>query len=1342
MTKRTFTNRRYLDAVNDHIVIFDGAMGTSIQKYHLSAEDFGGTQYDGCNDYLVITRPDVIEAIHQSFLDVGSEAVETNTFRSNRLTLAEYGLQDRTLEINRTAAQLARRVCDRVAAATGIPRFVAGSIGPSGKLPSGNDPDLSNITFEELAAIFYEQAQGLTEGGADVLLVETSQDILEVKAAIVGINRYFEDAGVRIPLQVQVTLDTTGRMLFGTDISGALATLEALPIDVIGMNCSTGPEYMTAPIKYLVENSHLPISVLPNAGLPINVDGEAVYPMEPEPFSHMVAEFARWGVGIVGGCCGTTPEHLKLLYKEVHGREYVETLTPSQKETLTPDPSPDLRCSRWSSGRGEKDSAGSGDHSALGTRHSSLDAAPTPGQKETLTPDPSPSGRGEDDVRDVDRPSFLGEELRSAATQGEVSGGASDNSALGTQHSTLDATLTPSQKETLTPDPSPSGRGEDDESVNEGDAARGASHSALSTHHSSLGSLRPPTPRTAPDVARVSSGMTATPMVQNPGPTLIGERVNSQGSRKVKRLLLADDYDSLVQIAVDQVSSGAHMLDVCVALTERADERAQMQAVVKKLAQAIEVPLIIDTTEPDVAEAALALYPGRGVINGNNLENGRERIDRILPIAKKHGAAVISMTIDEEGMAHTREKKFEIAKRIFDIAVDEYGLSPHDMIFDTLTFPLTTGQAELRGDAVETIEGIRLIKQNLPGAMTALGVSNVSFGVGEAARGVLNSVFLYHAVQAGLDMAIVNPAHITPYAEIPADQRKIADDLIFNTDEDALPRFIQYFEHNQIAVAAGEQADPTEGMTSEQALHWQIVHRKKEGVEQLIDDCLTRQDAVGVLNNVLLPAMKEVGDKFGAGELILPFVLQSAEVMKKSVAHLEQFMDKVEGSSKGVVVLATVYGDVHDIGKNLVKTILSNNGYTVHDLGKQVPANTIIDKAVEYHANAIGLSALLVSTSKQMPLIVNELARRNLKYPVLIGGAAINRKFGRRILFLEDGGEPYTPGVFYCNDAFEGLSVMDNLTGAARESFVSQIIDEAHAEQGKPAPRRRTADSTVAKTVKPAPAIPTPPFWGARKVDYMPLEIVLKHLHKPELYRLNWGAKNAHGERWAQLEAEFEARLDRMSREALRDKSLLPQAVYGYFPAQSDGDDLIIYDPAPFNARNGGGEPEKVEIARFAFPRQPIGDYLCISDYYAPVDSGQVDVVTLQVVTVGAAARAKFDVLEAADLFGEAYFFHGLSVQAAEATANYMTAHVRRELGLAENQGKRYSWGYPACPDLADHQIVLRLLPQAAEIGLSLTPESFQWVPEQSTAAIFTHHPDAKYYSVGSLDRSVQILGS
>src|SRR5690606_10139531 len=542
---------------------------------------------------------------------------------------------------------------------------------------------------------------------------------------------------------------------------------------------------------------------------------------------------------------------------------------------------------------------------------------------------------------------------------------------------------------------------------------------------------RRPKKRTPQREAKASSNMKATPMVQNPAPTMIGERVNSQGSRKVKQLLLEEDYDSIVQIAVDQVERGAHMLDVCVALTERDDEKAQMEKLVKKLAMAVEVPLIIDTTEAAVAEAALALYPGRAIINGNSLENARERIDKILPIAKKYGAGVLSMTIDEEGMAHDRQKKYEIARRITDIAINEYGMKAEDLIFDTLNFPLTTGQAELRNEPVETIEGIRLIKENIPGVMTALGVSNVSFGVSPAARGVLNSVFLYHAVRAGLDMAIVNPAHITPYAEIPDEQRKLAEDLIFNTDENALPRFIQYFEENQVAVAGREEEDPTKDMTSEQALHWQIVHRRKEGVEALIDDCLTRQDAVGVLNNVLLPAMKEVGDKFGAGELILPFVLQSAEVMKKAVAYLEQFLERIDGYTKGTIVLATVYGDVHDIGKSLVNTILSNNGYTVHDLGKQVPVNTIIEKAVEVGADAIGLSALLVSTSKQMPACVQELDRRGLNIPVLIGGAAINRRFGRRALFL-DGDRPYSGGVFYCKDAFEGLTTVDALQDPER----------------------------------------------------------------------------------------------------------------------------------------------------------------------------------------------------------------------------------------------------------------------------------------------------------------------
>jgi len=709
------------------------------------------------------------------------------------------------------------------------------------------------------------------------------------------------------------------------------------------------------------------------------------------------------------------------------------------------------------------------------------------------------------------------------------------------------------------------------------------------------------------------------------------------------------------------------------------------------------------------------------------------------------------MTIDEEGMAHTRDKKYAIAQRITDIAVNEYGMSPEDLIFDTLTFPLTTGQEELRNDALETLEGIRLIKQNIPGVMTALGVSNVSFGVTPAARGVLNSVFLYHAVQAGLDMAIVNPAHITPYAEIPDDQRKIANNLIFNTDVDALPRFIQYFEQNTVTSGGKEVEDPTAEMTSEQAVHWQIVHRKKEGVEALVDDCLTRQDAVGVLNNVLLPAMKEVGDKFGSGELILPFVLQSAEVMKKTVGYLEQFMDKVEGSTKGTVVLATVYGDVHDIGKNLVKTILSNNGYMVHDLGKQVPANTIIEKAQEYNADAIGLSALLVSTSKQMPLIVNELARRDLKFPVLIGGAAINRKFGRRILFLDDGGQPYEPGVFYCKDAFEGLHVMDKLVSPEHESFLSQTIAEGYEEQGKPAPRKRERGIS-ASTVKPAPSIPTPPFWGVKSIHEMPLEIVFKYLEKKELFRLSWGATNTHGDAWTKLEKEFEERLARMQKEAIRDKTLRPQAVYGYFPVNRDGDDLIVWDHRPFaevvgtthvsSVTTNGHRPELIEVARFSFPRQPNGEFLCLADYFAPVESGVVDVVGLQVVTVGEAASQAFDKLQGADNYSEAYFFHGLAVQSAEATANYVNRQVVcKGLGIPGSQGKRYSWGYPACPDLDDHQIVWQLMPQAeTEIGVSLT-ESYQLVPEQGTAAIVVHHPDAKYYSVGNLDRVAQILG-
>jgi 5-methyltetrahydrofolate--homocysteine methyltransferase len=1159
---RNYTNRRYLDALEKRVLVYDGAMGTSLQAQNLTAEHFGGEQYNGCNDYLVISYPQAVEAVHRSFLDVGVDVLETDTFRSNRLTLGEYGLGDRVLEVNRAAARLARRLADEYATLQ-KPRFVAGSLGPSGKLPSANDPGLSNVTFDDLAELFREQAVGLIEGGVDVLLIETSQDILEVKAAIAGVQRAFQDTGEVIPLQVQVTLDTTGRMLLGTDIAAALAILEGLPVDVIGLNCSTGPEHMREPIRFLGEQATVPVSCIPNAGLPLNVDGEAVYPLEPEPFAQAMVEFVeKHKISVVGGCCGTTPAHLKLLVEKLGGRE------------------------------------------------------------------------------------------------------------------------------------------------------------------------RPPRP--AESTPRLASGIRAMNMQQEPPPLLIGERCNAQGSRKFKRLLLADDYDSILEIAREQVDNGAHALDISVAVTERADEADQMRQVVRKLVVAgIDVPLVIDTTEPDVMQAALEVAPGRCMLNSTHLEGGRVKADRVLALAKKHNAAVIILTIDEQGMAKSVERKVAVARRLYEMAVDEHGLKASDLVFDDLTFTLATGDPEFANAGISTIEGIRQIKAELPGVFTSLGVSNVSFGLAAHTRPVLNSVFLFHCVQAGLDMAIVNPAHITPYAEIPENERELAEDLIFNRRQDALQRFIEYFERTGGSSSQATTVDPTDVMTAEERLHYRILYRYKDGVEADIDEIIARKAypsdhecAVVILNSALLPAMKEVGDRFGAGELILPFVLQSAEVMKKSVAHLENYLEKQAGVSKGLVVLATVYGDVHDIGKNLVKTILSNNGYEVVDLGKQVPAETIIQTAVEQDASAIGLSALLVSTSKQMPLIVNELQRRGLEFPVMIGGAAINRRFGRRILFTEDG-KPYKPGVFYCKDAFEGLATMDALMdGGRRGELLERIQREAELETGRNGKVKTSTPAGSRSAVPPAPRIPRPNQWGARTVREMPLEMVFQYLYKNELFRLSWGAKNAHGQEWEKLQAEFEARLARMQRVALANGWLQPQAVYGYWPVQAEGDDLLVYEPSSVE----GGEPR--EILRFSFPRQPDGERLCLADYYAPVESGLMDVVALQVVTVGNQATERFDRMQEAGDYSEAYYFHGLAVQTAEATAEYLHRHIRRELGLPEGQGKRYSWGYPAIPELEDHAKVFRLLPAESELGMSLTA-AYQLVPEQSTAAIVIHHPQAKYYSVG-----------
>ncbi len=1159
---RIYSNRRYLDALLERVLVYDGAMGTSLQQQKLSAEHFGGEQYEGCNDYLVISYPQAVEQVHRSFLEVGVDVIETNTFRANRITLGEYGLDDRVVKINQTAAALARRLADEYSTLD-RPRFVAGSIGPSGKLPSADDPELSNVTFDELVILFQEQTIGLIKGRVDVILIETSQDILEVKAAITGVHKGFEVTGIYLPLQVQVTLDTTGRMLLGTDIAAALTILEDLSIDVIGLNCSTGPEHMREPIRFLGESAPLPVSCIPNAGLPLNVDGEAVYPLEPEPFAEAMAEFVhKHNISVVGGCCGTTPEHLRLLVERVHAI--------------------------------------------------------------------------------------------------------------------------------------------------------------------------PGLPRPQRDIPRLSSSIRAIAMQQDPPPLLIGERCNAQGSRKFKRLLLAEDYDAILELARAQVDGGAHALDISVAVTERSDESDLMRNVVKKVSMGVEAPLSIDTTEPEVMEVALKTAPGRCLLNSTHLESGRERADRVFALAKAHNAAVLCLTIDEDGMAKTAQKKLEVAKRIYDIAVNEHGLRPESLVFDTLTFTLATGDPEFADSAIETIEGIRRIKTTLSGVMTSLGVSNVSFGLTPAARPVLNSIMLYHAVRVGLDMAIVNPAHITPYTEISVEERQLTEDLIFNRRPDALQRFIEYFEQVDRTVAdTTTKTDPTRDMSPQERLHWRILHRHKDGVEDDIEEILSQnghvsqhEAAVDILNTVLLPAMKEVGDKFGAGELILPFVLQSAEVMKKAVAHVEQYLEKREGTSKGVIVLATVYGDVHDIGKNLVKTILSNNGYQVIDLGKQVPAETIISKAVEVGADAIGLSALLVSTSKQMPFIVNELHQRDLKFPVLVGGAAINRRFGWRILYTEDD-VPYEPGVFYCKDAFEGLAVVDALvTPANREVLLEKLrADAARERERSLTPRRRVRSKSRVK-LPPAQVIPQPSSWGARVVHEMPLEFVFDCLFKNDLFRLSWGAKNAHGDEWVRFQADFEDRLERMKRQALKEGWLQPQGVYGYWPARSDGDDLILFNPGSLVA----GEP--LELVRFNFPRQSNGEHLCLSDYFASVDSGVMDVVALQVVTVGREATNRFDRLQAAGDYSEAYFTHGLAVQIAEAAAEYLHRHIRKELGLPEGQGKRYSWGYPAIPDLADHRKVFDLLPAECELGMSLT-EAYQLVPEQSTAAIVVHHPEAKYYSVG-----------
>lgn len=1156
-------NHPYFNLMKKRTIVFDGAMGTQIQKCNLTAEDFGSKDLEGANDHLVITRPDVIEEIHNLYLEAGADVVETNTFGASRLKLEEYGLNT-VAEHNRDAAALARKSADKYSTPDN-PRFAFGSIGPTGMLPSSDDEALSAINYDQLRAIFSEQAYHLIEGGVHGLLIETSQDILEVKAAVAGCieareraagDGHIGEAG-DVVLQVQVTLDSNGRMLLGTDIKAALAILEPLAVDVIGLNCSTGPQEMRESVRYLLENSSKPISVIPNAGMPMNVDGNAVYNMSPQEFADQLFSFIKeFGLHVTGGCCGTSPEHIAAL-----------------KKIILENP----------------------------------------------------------DVKPVE-----------------------------------------------------------------------------------------PKPQRLPYAA---SAMTALSLMQQPAPSLIGERLNVQGSRKMKELLLNDDFGAMLGLARTQEEGGAHLLDLCLASNERDDEGETMRRLVKLLSNAVSSPLMIDSTETAVIEEALKQTPGRPIVNSINLEgDGKTRIHSILPLVKEFGTAVVALTIDEKGMADTVEWKLEVAKRIHDIAVKEYGLLPQDLLFDCLTFTLATGEEKYNRSAIETLEAIRRVKEELPGVLTTLGLSNVSFGLAPHSRKILNSVFLYHAVKAGLDTAILNPRDIIPYGELTEEDRRVSEDLLFYRNQNALPDFIAYFEKR--APVKGKKQEDTKAVLKTLApierAQYQVINRLPDDIEETLAEVLKEKSAVETINGVLLPAMKTVGDKFGSGELILPFVLQSAEVMKRAVSYVEQFLDKNDSAQKGTIVLATVYGDVHDIGKNLVKTILSNNGFTVVDLGKQVPVATILEEAEKNKATAIGLSALLVSTSKQMGICIEELSKGARQTPVIVGGAAINRKFSYQIAY--PGESYYEPGVFYAKDAFEGLNIANTLISNERGELVEKIKSDAHSFRERAVADKEKGAGAVKvverSSLEPA-AVAKPPFLGRRVLKGVDFDKVFQLIDQKYLFRFKWGVRSKGEEFKQQIDEIFRPRLLEMAEEVKIKKWMSLDLVYGYFMARSGGEK----NPNTIEVLDEGG----ALLESFSFPRQNTAEGLCLSDYVGPVGSKE-DYLAMSAVTSGQIAADVINELQEAGELEKSYLFAGFSTQMAEALAEYIHREVRAEWGLPPERGLRYSFGYPACPELSDQEKLYRLL-QPEEVGLGLT-EAWQMVPEQSTSALIFHHPECSYFNV------------
>jgi 5-methyltetrahydrofolate--homocysteine methyltransferase len=1148
-------NRDFLGALRERVLVFDGAMGTMLQNAGLSLDDYQGKE--GCSEILCVTRPDVVKGIHAAYFEAGADAVETNSFGSSAIVLAEYDIADQVVPLNRLAARLAREVADDFQA-DGRPRWVAGSIGPGTKLPT-----LGHTTYDVLAGTYADQALGLLEGGADLLLIETCQDLLQVKAAVAGAFAGMQRAGRRVPLITQVTVETTGQMLLGSDIAAALTAIEPLGVDVIGMNCATGPAEMGEHLRYLAQHARTPLSCLPNAGLPELRDGKPWYPLTPEELAEAHTRFAaEFGLSIVGGCCGTTPEHI---------RQVVEAL---------------------------------GGH------------APAPRE-----PDHEPS---------------------------------------------------------------------------------------------------------------LSSLYQSVPLDQDTTYLTVGERCNANGSRKFRDLMLEGDLDGMVGVAKEQIRGGAHVLDVCVDYVGR-DGVPDMDTLTAVLAQQSTVPIMLDSTQADVLEAGLKRLGGRAIINSINLEDGEARMDAVCPMARRYGAALVALLIDEEGQARDVDWKLRIAHRIHDLAVAKHGLASEDLVFDALTFPLGSGQEDLRGDAIATLEAIRRIKAELPGVRTILGLSNVSFGLAPAARQVLNSVFLHEAREAGLDAAIVAPARILPMHRIDEEQRQVALDLIYDRRRDGydpLQKFMALFEGKEVAKAAS--AEDLAALPIDERLQRRVVDGVREGLEADLAEAMRSRSPLAIINEVLLSGMKTVGDLFGAGEMQLPFVLQSAEVMKAAVAVLEPHMEKADQGGKGRVVLATVKGDVHDIGKNLVDIILTNNGYTVHNIGIKQPIATIIEKAEEVGANAIGMSGLLVKSTIVMRDNLEELNARGLaSYPVLLGGAALNRTYVEGDLR-----QLYKGRVFYCRDAFAGLRVMDQLR-EEREQGVQAVKEPVRAPRVAPARPRGPApappgtDELARSDVATDVPVPTAPFLGeARVVKGIPVRDLVPYLNESALFRGQWQLRPVGGkEGWRHtLETEARPRLRALLDEAIAGQILRPAVVYGYFPCNGDGNDVVVWDT---HGR---------ERVRFTFPRQRRDRRLCIADFFRPISSGEPDVIGMHVVTMGLAASGATARLFADNRYREYLELHGVTVEMAEALAEYWHQRVRQELGIAGDdaddmeelfdqgyRGSRYSFGYPACPDLEEQTKLFELL-RPERIGVELS-EEFQLHPEQSTSAIIVHHPEAKYFN-------------